>query len=228
MMVYNAHFLIKKDVKKISDRYSWTNRNRVWHYIVFITGCLLSGISILFLSYKILLACCVLGLLSFMYTLPILPLKIRLRDFGWLKIITLTLVWTIVTSVLPILYWNRYISDYPFEILMRIVFMFVLCAAFDIRDMQVDLESNIYTLPNIIGTKNTKRLMDAGLIAFVVLCFIQHSRYPNPGRFAAELAIAFVTKIVIRYCDTHPSDKNYLGLVDGMMLIYGIVIVLLS
>src|SRR5690606_5610779 len=106
-------------------------------------------VSVFFLPAEILIACAVLALLSFAYSIPILPFKDkkRLKDFGWVKILVLTLVWTIVTSVLPILYHERGLVAYPYEILMRFVFMFTLCVAFDIRDMQTDLEAGIATLP---------------------------------------------------------------------------------
>lgn len=229
LMVYNFHFVLLKPHARPNDRYRWIHQNRIWHYIIFFTGCLLSGISIFFLSWKILAGCAVLGMLSFMYTLPLLPSKtIRIRDFGWLKITTLTLVWTIVTSVLPILYWNKSLLDFPFEIALRFVFMFVLCMAFDIRDMQADLSASINTLPNIIGTNNSYRLMDGITVLFCLLCFVQYFRYPSYGRLIAELITALAMKCSLLYSRKHGTDKVYLGLVDGIMLLYGCLVAFLS
>jgi 1,4-dihydroxy-2-naphthoate octaprenyltransferase len=177
---------------------------------------------------QILIGCAVLAVLSFAYSLPILPLKNkrRLKDFGWVKILVLTLVWTIVTSVLPMLYWDVSLSAYPFEILIRFVFLFTLCVAFDIRDMQTDLEAGIATLPNLIGVKNSYRLMDVALVLFVLLSIIQYIRYPIAGRLAGEVITALATKLVINHSKTHSSDRVYLGLVDGMMLLYGLLMLL--
>jgi hypothetical protein len=174
-------------------------------------------------------ACVVLGILSFGYTLPLLPFnKSSLRDFGWMKIITLTLVWTIVTSVLPLLYWSKPLANYPYEILIRFSFLFTLCVAFDIRDMQTDLKRKILTVPNLIGLKNSYRLMDASISIFLILSVIQYLRYPSKGRLLAEIISAILTRLVIDYTRKHPSDRVYLGLVDGMMLLYGCLIALLS
>lgn len=224
MMVYNGHFLIKKTPLNISDRMRWSHRHNIWHYIVFVVGAIICSITLFYLSYKILIACAVLGFLSFAYTLPLLPFKTQLRDYGWLKIITLTLVWTIVTSAIPIVHWERNLIDFPFELLMRFMFMFVLCIAFDIRDMQTDMEHRIKTIPNILGVKHSNQLINWSLIIFVGLCIVQHIRYPNISRLIAEAALAVVARLAISYCNSHQSDKNYLGLVDGMMLLYGIVI----
>lgn len=228
MMVYNGHFLIKKTPLHISDRMRWTYSHLIWHYIVFIVGAITCSVTLFYLSYKLLIACVALGILSFAYTLPLLPFKTQLRDYGWLKIITLTLVWTIVTSAIPIVHWEKSLNDFPFEILMRFMFMFVLCIAFDIRDMQTDTERSIKTLPNILGVKNSNLLINISLAVFLALCVIQYFRYPNMGRLVAEVALAFVARIAITYCNSHQSDKNYLGLVDGMMLLYGIVIMFLA
>jgi 4-hydroxybenzoate polyprenyltransferase len=229
LMVYNLHFLLRKSLPQVSDRLRWTVKHKLWHYAIFFAGLLLSSISIFFLSWHIMIACVLLGILSFMYTLPLLPFaKSSLRDFGWLKILTLTLVWTIVTSVLPLLYWEKTLLDYPYEILIRFTFLFTLCVAFDVRDMQTDLRRDIRTLPNLIGERNSYRLMDASIALFIILSIIQYLRYPSTGRLIAEILSAVATRLVIMYTKKHSSDRVYLGMVDGMMLLYGCLIALLS
>jgi len=226
LVVYNTHYIIKKVVPNASDRYAWTEKNRIWHYIFFISGITMCLGSLFWLSWKILLGCVVLGFLSFAYSIPLLPFenKRRIRDFGWIKITVLTSVWTIVTSVLPMLYWDKPLTAYPYEILIRFVFMFVLCIAFDIRDMQTDLDAQIFTLPNLIGLKNSYRLMNAIIVLFAVLSVIQYFRYPSQTRLIGELIAAVVTKLAIDFTKKHPSDRVYLGLIDGMMLLYALLV----
>lgn len=228
LLVYNTHYIIKKSTPELSDRFGWSQHHKLWHRLFLAVGVLGCGISVLHMPQEILEACVILGILSFSYSIPLLPFKDkkRLKDFGWIKILVLTTVWTIVTSVLPILYLNERIDNYPFEILIRFVFMFTLCAAFDIRDMQTDMESGIATLPNLIGEKWTYKLMSAAMILFILMSVIQFSRHPSLGRLAAELVVAVMTKIVIDYSRKHPSDRAYLGLVDGMMLLYAILVLL--
>ncbi|MEI8279065.1 MAG: hypothetical protein WCG87_04825 [Bacteroidota bacterium] len=177
---------------------------------------------------RIFTACIILGFLSFAYSLPLLPFKNkrRIREFGWVKILVLASVWTIVTSVLPMLFWAKELSNYPFEILIRFVFMFILCVAFDIRDMQTDMDSDIYTLPNLIGECNSYRLMNSMLLLFVLLSIIQYTRYPSVSRLDAQIFTSAGTYWAIRYTRKYPSDRAYLALVDGMMLVYAILILL--
>lgn len=226
LLVYNVHYLIKPSYPELSDRYKWSQHYKIWHYGGLLTGLLCCGYGVWQLPLSIFYACVLLGILSFAYSLPLLPFgdKRRLKDFGWVKILVLTSVWTIVTSILPMLYWDKPLSYYPFEIVLRFVFMFTLCVAFDIRDMQTDKDANIYTLPNIIGLHNSYRLMDVGLLIFALLSVVQYLRYPSAARLTGELLSALITAGVIRYSRKYPSDRVYLGLVDGMMLLYAVLV----
>ncbi|MBW7914723.1 MAG: UbiA family prenyltransferase [Taibaiella sp.] len=226
LLVYNAHYLIKKSTPELSDRFGWSQHHRLWHYLLMGIGIAGCGIAAFHLPQNILLVCVLLAVLSFSYSIPLLPFKDkkRLKDFGWIKILVLTTVWTIVTSVLPILYHNSTIADYPYEIMIRFVFMFTLCVAFDIRDMQTDMEAGIATLPNMIGIKGSYRVMSVSMILFIVMSIIQYTRYPSLPRLIAEIIVAIATKLAIDYARKHPSDRAYLGLVDGMMMLYAVLV----
>jgi 4-hydroxybenzoate polyprenyltransferase len=228
LVVYNAHYLLKRSREEVSDRFAWSQHYKLWHFLFLAAGSIGCVWSLFHLNNDILVACGVLGVLSFAYSLPMLPFasKKSLREFGWVKIIILTAVWTIVTSVLPMLYHQVSLNAYPFEILLRFVFLFTLCVAFDIRDMQTDLEAGISTLPNLIGIKNSYRLMDIALVLFATLSVVQYFRYPSAVRLGGELVAAVVTRLVIQYSKYHPSDRVYLGLVDGMMLLYAMLVLM--
>lgn len=226
LLVYNAHYLIKKSTPEISDRFGWSQTNRTWHILFMGIGIIGCGYAALVLPKQILYACFVLAALSFSYSIPLLPFKNkkRLKDFGWIKILVLTTVWTIVTAVLPILFYGKSITDYPYEIMIRFVFMFTLCVAFDIRDMQTDLDAGIATLPNLIGVKNSYHVMTVSMLLFIAMCIIQYFRHPFLSRLIGELIVAAATKLAIDYARKKPSDRVYLGLVDGMMLLYTIMV----
>lgn len=167
-----------------------------------------------------------LGVFAFAYFLPVLPFKNkkRLRDFGWLKITVLASVWTTATSVLPILYLQKNIGDYPFEILLRFVFIFTLCIVFDIRDMRKDLQNNIHTLPHTVGVANSYHLINFTLTLFALLSIVQYIRYPHPGKLVGAMLTALITWLVVRYLRRRPSDRAYLGMADGVMLVYALLV----
>jgi len=225
LVVYNFHFILRTRVQV--DEEHWSKYRSMWHWVMVAIGSVGLLFSLFQLSAEILLWCGVMGVCSFMYSFPLLPFanKRRLKDYGWGKIVSLVAVWVIATSVLPILYWHKHITAYPFEILIRNSLMLALCIAFDIRDMQADAQKNIQTIPNIIGAAKSYVLIDVSIIIFAISSIIQYFRYPNVNRLVAELITAVCMKVVMLYVKKHPSDKVYLGLVDGLMLLYSLLII---
>lgn len=228
LLVYNLHFILRTRVSV--DEEHWSKYKNLWHWVMVAVGSVGLVFSLFQLSADILLWCVVMGAFSILYSFPLLPFtgKRRLKDYGWGKIISLVAVWTIATSILPMLYWHKSIADYPFEIMIRISLMLSLCIAFDIRDMQADAQSNIRTIPNTIGAVNSYRLIDTSIIIFAVCSVIQYTRYHHTGRLMAELITVVFIKLVMLYVKKHPSDKVYLGLVDGMMLLYALLIICMN
>ena len=169
-----------------------------------------------------------IGAFAFAYFLPLLPFreKKRLRDYGWAKIIVLAGVWTVSTSILPMLYHGKDILDYPIEILVRLVFIFTLCVVFDLRDVQSDRRNNIDTLPQKMGILNSYRLIDLALLVFVFLSVLQYMRYPSPARLAGAFVTAVITKIVVGYLREHPSERAYSALADGVMIVYAVSVMI--
>jgi 4-hydroxybenzoate polyprenyltransferase len=228
LLVYNSPRIFKKRYHREIYTSRLPDRYRVWYFVFFALGFSMVILSLSWLSRQIFLACLVLGVLAFAYSLPLLPFrnKKRLRDFGWIKIFVLASVWTIVTSVLPILYWHKTLSLYPFEIVLRMVLIFTLCIVFDIRDMQADLNNNIHTLPQKVGIKNSYRLINITLCLFALLSVVQYMRFPVIERLAGALFTALITKLVVSYLQKHPTERAYLGLADGVMLLYALLVLL--
>lgn len=229
LLVYNIHPAVKKRVSSTIGLPRLTKYHQPVYAAIAGAGLLTAAFSIPVLSAHMIIALAVLGFISFAYTLPLLPFKNkrRLRDVGWLKILSLTIVWTIVTSVLPMLFWHRTIVNYPVEILLRLLFIFVLCIIFDLRDVQADRISNINTLPHIIGIANCYRLINVALLVFVMLGVWQYLRYPLWYRMGAVVITAIVTRLVAEYLKTHNTERAYLVYADGMMMLYALLVLLL-
>jgi 4-hydroxybenzoate polyprenyltransferase len=228
LCIYNLHYYIKKIPPGISDRADWSAQHKWVHPMLIACGCLFSLVCLFHLPLKVIAISVALGLLSLGYSLPILPFpqKKRLKDWGILKLILLSTVWTCVTMLMPMLYYNKRFEAYEVEFMLRFVFMLPLCIAFDIRDMETDKENSIYTLPNAIGLGASYRLIDACLIVFCGLAVWQYLRYPITARLVSGFAIVLLTKIVLLLSRKVNTDIFYLLCVDGMMLVYAAFIVL--
>ena len=225
LLVYNTPRVILKSAGNRLNMLLY----RKWYFFFFFTGSVLTGWGLYSLSLPVQLSSIGLGIFAFAYFLPLLPFgdKKHLRDFGWVKISVLAGVWTMATSVLPMLYWHKNIGDYPFEILIRLVFIFTLCVIFDIRDMQADEVNNITTLPHKVGIKNSYTLINFSLSILVMLSAIQYIRYQIVERFTGTLITVFVTWLVVRNLQKLPSERAYMLLADGVMLVYAILVLLL-
>ncbi len=221
LMVYNAPRLF---FRKITTPQPY----RSWFRFFFIAGTLLTLLSVFWLPLRIIWFGVGLALLTFSYSLPFLPFKNkkRLREYGWLKILVLAGVWTIATALLPMMYWNKSFTNYPFELLNRFVFIFALCIVFDIRDIRTDMRNNIDTLPLKLGLRNSYLTINIALLFFAALNAVQYFRHPAPERLIAAWTTAIITWLVVVYLRKKPSEIGYMGLADGMMLLYAAIILI--
>ncbi len=201
---------------------------RFWQYIFLVLGVLLTGYSLIGLSEPSVIAGSCAGILALGYTMPTLRWqnKKRLRDYGILKILVLTGVWTIVTAIIPILEHGDTVAKYPFEILMRFAFVFVLCILFDIRDIQKDLNSKLITLPTRLGIQKSYLLINLSLIVFLFLSIVQHYRFAVPGRLIAAIITTVITFWVAKHLRNEGNKRLFVIMTDGMMILYAILVVL--
>lgn len=219
LFVYNARYAVRwlhKGQGQYHPPYKW------WYLAAFCAGAVMTTISMTMLPLPVVLLSVIMGLLSFAYSLPLLPFgnKKRLREYGILKILVLTGVWTVATSVLPIMNLGQNPLSYPFELLLRFALIFALCILFDIRDMNTDLEHNINTLPHKVGREQSYQLINGTLLAFLFLSLGQFVYHPVTSRLVGAIVTALVTKLVADHLRTRNSNRAYLALGDGMMLLY--------
>lgn len=227
---YNLHYLIKTNAVKGSERLMWSLRNKRLHYILFFFGCALIIFSLFNFQLQHFYILLFLGAISFLYSFPYLPFtkKRRIKDYGFLKIVTLSLLWTLVTVWLPVSTWTYDLSLYWFIFVKRFVFMFILCLLFDIRDIEIDKSETIKTLAVMLGKKKSYRLSYSLLFFFVLLSFIQYMFFPQPGFLFAMLLSSVATYIIIGMTKKSNSDFVFLAGIDGMMLVQALLIYLFS
>jgi 4-hydroxybenzoate polyprenyltransferase len=230
LLQYNLHYSTKKTAVNNSERLSWSHRNKKLHFILLIIG----GLLILFsffsfqLKHFIILAC--LGAISFLYSFPFLPVgkKRRIKDYGLLKIITLSLLWTLVTVWFPVSNMPENMLLFIFVFVERFIFMFILCLLFDLRDIEIDRKENINTLPVMLGKKQSYNLSYALLILFLAIDLVQYFYLPQLFFFIAMVISCVITFFTIERTRKTNSDFIYLAGIDGMMLLQAILVYLFS
>lgn len=168
------------------------------------------------------------GLITLFYSIPIFHQeegpKIRLRDFPFVKIFLIALIWAMSCVLLPWIESQRLVPWYSIalSIVEKILFLIAITIPFDIRDYAYDKEVEVKTIPQLLGFKKSIRLA-------IVLCFVCIALVIiNFGILAlnrdlsalAALSIAYLlTAFAISKTTAYRGDWFYLGILDGTFIL---------
>src|SRR5258708_21742157 len=114
------------------------------------------------------------------YTLPVLRFKgkrKRLREISYLKIITVAMMWSLLTVILPMQEYSFHIASKLAVIIFieRFLFVYSITIPFEIRDMKQELRYGVRTIPVIHGIKTSKRLGYVLLLLFSAVALYHQS-----------------------------------------------------
>ncbi len=204
----------------------WSLRNKGVHKILLVAGCALILISLFSFQLHHFIILIVLGGIAFLYSFPVLPFAKgkRIKDYGLLKIITLALLWTLVTVWFPVSNMPVNTSIFLLVFGKRFIFMFVLCLLFDMRDIEIDKRENIKTLAVILGKKKSYLTAYAGLFLFLVMSLFQYVYWGDARVFIAMIISAALTFLTIEFTKKTNSDLVFLAGIDGMMLLQALLV----
>lgn len=167
--------------------------------------------------------------ISLAYVFPVFKGNLRIRDFNYIKIFLIALVWAWVTVLLPALEWGE-IDELSTWLMAaeRFIFIFSITLPFDIRDLKIDEQSEVKTIPARIGIPRTKYLAYGCLLLMLVLSFVNYlidyqNYFPKEGySFSTFLALsisALTTGVFIYLSDRVEHDYYFTGLMDGTMIL---------
>jgi 4-hydroxybenzoate polyprenyltransferase len=225
LLQYNLHYYFKKEHPFPSERQEWSVRNRFTQLLLIGSGLLLVLLSMFWLEPRHFLVLVVLAVLASLYSFPLLPwVKKPLKAYGLLKILLLSLEWTLVTVWFPADQQGVDMTSYWLVFIRRFLFMFVLCLLFDLRDKELDAANGIRTLPVRFGTNTTYRIANGLLLLFLVISLFQLFRTGQYPFFHAMLLSAVLTWVIIQQTKKINNDYIYLAGIDGMMLVQAILV----
>ncbi|NAY92883.1 hypothetical protein GTQ34_13250 [Muricauda sp. JGD-17] len=174
--VFFASVVCYNFVKYGVEAHKYLIVSNAYHRAIQVFSFLSFGFAIYFLWYlspKIWVAVFVLGILSTLYAVPMLPNLKNLRSLGGFKIYIVALVWVGFTALLPILDANVLPTwDLGMLCLQRFILVLILILPFEIRDMHRD-DKALKTLPQVIGPKKTQKLGLVLIGIFFLLTFFK-------------------------------------------------------
>nr|WP_297785027.1 hypothetical protein [uncultured Allomuricauda sp.] len=177
------------------EAYKYLIVSNVYHKTIQIFSFISFAFAIYFLvqlDKEIWVATVVLGVLSALYAVPLLPRAKNLRNLAGLKIYIVAFVWAGFSVLLPVLD-AKMILDWDFVItfIQRMLLVLILILPFEIRDMQWD-DKSLRTLPQVLGAKNTKRLGIGLTLIFFLLTFLKDDLHQLETTFRAILCTVLI------------------------------------
>ena len=181
-----------------------------------------------YLSFANQLLLVIPAILSLGYVLPFVKGDKRLRDFDYIKIFLIAIVWGIITVLMPILERTTELTLAHLLILSeRMFFIFAITLPFDIRDLKIDAHIDVKTIPSMIGIDKTKKLSLISLILVVVLAGA--NLYLGTYQISHLVGIILScssTLLFINYSDKTDADYFFTGLMDGTMILQFLMVLL--
>ena len=222
---YNFHAYLTPRSVNSSRRSQWTQHHKALHFVFYLAGGVGAAVYFFYLlPHAVALAFSIL--VSFGYSAPKLPYpffrRMKRKMFG--KTIFLALVWTYVTTVLPVLVadtpWN---GRYTLFAASRFFFIFAICILFDYRDRECDRGERIRSLVTLLNESGIDRLFGTTLFGFA-FCSIGMYGYHYP---AFDILLLLIPGIILALL--YPSAKRdfsdylYSFVLDGLLMFSGLL-----
>ena len=141
-----------------------------------------------------------------------------LRSVYLLKNFSIALAWALVTA--PILLEN---SDSLLLFLQRFLFLFALSISIDLRDIKKDKLKRIVTFPIQHGFRKTKGVAIILMLLSITLVYFYTYHQSSNSLLIASITSGILSIIAILNLHEQSTNKQYLLLVDGNLLLHGIL-----
>ena len=167
VFIYNFQRIVKIKKGVSHERKEWFLRHKKLVYTLMILCLSFSGYYFYFFKFYTKIAICSIGILSFLY-------PFGLRKIPFLKILVISMVWTIGTMLLLVLENHLLISENTiFNLCARFLFVFAITIPFDIRDVKYDL-GKVKTFPLFFGVRKSQYLAFSALTICAVISVYQY------------------------------------------------------
>lgn len=217
---YNFYWLISKyyftsHAKRLS--FFSTHFSNLFLFCVASVGLLYC----LFQLPKVIPAVCVGIALTLLYSVPLWPIKALAftRRAGFLKTVLLAFTWAYVTVIIPA-QQSLFIDNLPTGLLFtaRFLFMLMLCAIFDSRDIKVDKIHALRSLATDVSARSLQVIMILVFCLYMLTGFLLRYYFDNNAQVIAFAITGLLTWLVYRLSLKDQNYYFYYFGVDGLML----------
>ncbi len=225
---YSLHWYLTPIVITHSDRTIWTLSKKNILLSQFIISSIIT-IFLLILHLNLWMYMLPAALLTFLYTAPKLPFRAftYLQSWAIAKTLYLSVLWTFVTAILPLLADVTGVIFKPIHwifIWNRFLLIHAICILFDFRDRQEDQQSGIKSMITYASAKEVYFLfccINIGLIITFGLFCQQNDSFPV---LYSMIAPCLVLLLTLKHSIITKSDYWFYGMLDGLVLFSSLVL----
>ena len=225
---YSFHWYLTSHSIIPSSRIEWLKYNRYLHIIFFFIGLIGAAIFFFYLLFYwpwLLFS----AVITFLYSAPKIPDKYfrLLRKVAIGKTILLALVWTYVTTILPII-----ISPLPWQnhfilfIVSRFFLIYAICILFDYRDREDDKAAGIRSMITYLNERAIFYLFIFSLIIFAAITMWMLKYGYKITDIIILLVPGIIAAFLYKYAIRNFSDTFYYFILDGLMALSAILMLI--
>jgi 4-hydroxybenzoate polyprenyltransferase len=177
----------------------------------------------------------IIPLLAFGYSYPLNPWnKKSLREVGWLKMASLSFIWSFTTVVLPVLMLTDDINNHPGNrqvtvlFIHRFFFIAALSFLFNIHDFEDDKKDGIKTFAVLLGPRKSLQygkwimIMVNGGTAFLLLFYFNLF---HPAYYTALLLPVIGLFLLYHRFSAGKNEAAFAIRHDGLMIVKALLLI---
>jgi len=225
---YCLHWYLTKPDNNSNTRNNWNQNDKNLLFILF----LVSSPFVFYFTFhlkKYFLWLFLVGLLTFLYTAPKLPHPLfkNLKNIAIGKTIFLSLVWTMVTVMLPLAVAEKKMN-WAIVVFFtnRFFLIYSICILFDWRDREQDRLNGIKSLITLLNPEKIFKLFYLSLITFFVTCISLYWFDLNMKNIFFLIFPGVILLLLFKTSLNNNNDYFYYFLLDGLMAFSSLLIII--
>jgi hypothetical protein len=248
ILYYTYAYTNAQNNLSFNARSKWyrTHNKKIKHtQVIYI---LLSILLLFFICYVNWITICKISINAFslLFLFPVIALlyygvennyykKINLRNIGWLKPFAISIVWSGVVTIYPMLMYSIFYkqpfiftNDIIFSFTTNILFITVLCIMFDMKDYALDSNEQLKTFVVKIGLRKTIYYILLPLLFIGILLQLYYSLYEKMylDYILINITPFLYLSIISFFLQKTKSILFYLIIIDGMMVVKALLAII--
>lgn len=231
---YNLHRLVTVITKKESlddNKHKWVKDSPILLYIIVAISVIGFIAAIMMAKKEVLITLAPFAALTVFYSMPVFKNSrylFRLREIAFVKIFLISIVWSVVTIILPVIQTgNKYETTHILLMLLeRFLFVFAITIPFDIRDKYADKKVGLKTIPLAIGDTKAIALANGCLLAYFGICLFHYDGSAVDFIMPACIVSAVSTCVFINNKTVQRLSWYHYGILDGTLLLQGLLVMM--